>query len=99
MPQRQHYPTNDERYQQSSSLASVNRNTALCGGYIAQLMPRAPDNVANRLYAALYPAVLRQSYQSEQSQCVYQHAKEKEVYQIDNELLDEFKEDLPDSKT
>ena len=47
------------------------------------------------LLSNLYLPVPRQSYQSGQSQYVYQHEEEKEVYQIDSDLAPEVnKEDL-----
>ncbi len=99
MPQRQYYPTSDQRYQQSSSLSGANRETTLCGGQITQSIPRAPDNSTNRPNAALYQPVPRQPYHSGQSQRVYQRAEEKGVYQVDNEVLEELEEDLPDGET
>ena len=46
-----------------------------------------------------YQAIPRQPYQLGQSQRVYQHAEEKGVYQVDNELSAEMDEDFPKSKT
>ncbi|MCJ1348712.1 hypothetical protein MMC31_006945, partial [Peltigera leucophlebia] len=84
MPQRQHYPTNNQRYQKPSSPAGANRHTALRGGQITQSTSCAPGNATNHPQAAPYQAIPRQPYQSGQSQRVYQHVEEKGVYQVDD---------------
>ncbi len=99
MPQRQHYPGNEQRYQQPSSLAGASRDTALRSSQNIQSLPRAPDSAANRPPTALYQPVPRQPYQSGQSQCGYQRSEEKGVYQVDNEAQEELEEDLPDGET
>ena len=53
--------------------------------------PRQPTNN--------YQAVPRQPYQSGQSQCIYQHAEEKGVYQVNDELSAEMDEDFLESET
>lgn len=84
MLQRQHYPINDQWYQQPSLPAVANHDTALHGGQITQSTSRAPGNATNRPQAAPYQVIPRQPYQSGQSQRVYQYAVEKGVYQVDD---------------
>ncbi len=52
-----------------------------------------------RQRAAPYQAIPRQPYQSWQSQHVYQHVEEKEVYQIDDKPSLEVNEDPPENET
>lgn len=99
MPQHQHYPANKQRYQQPLLLSGANCNTALRSCQITQSIQRIFDSATNYLPAALYQSVLCQPYQSRQFQRVYQHAKEKKVYQVDNKAQKELEDDLVDSKT
>lgn len=94
IPQRQYYPTTDQRYQQSLSLSGAKCDTALCGGQVTQLTPCASENATNRPHAAPYQAVLRLPSQTGQSQRAYQDAEEKGVYQVDSDAMEQQLEDF-----
>ena len=79
--------------------AGANCDTALRGGQITQSAERSSDNVTNRPQAASYQSVPRQPYQSGQSLRVYQHAEEKEVYQIDGDPALEIDEKDGDAES
>ena len=80
MSQREQYPANNQRYQQTSSLAGANRNTALCGTQLTQ-SSFPPGNANNRpgRSAPLQDAP-RQLYQSNQPYRGYPKPDEKRVY-------------------
>ena len=96
MPQRQYYPANDQRYQQALSSTGANRDSALRVGQNS-LSPRvnsdAPNNPTNRSASrqpgASYQPAPRQPYQSNPSYRGYQRRDKKEVYQVDDEAIED----------
>ncbi len=95
MPQRQHYPTSDQRYQQALLPTSANRDSALRVGQNNLSPPfnsDAPDNPTNRSAPrqpdVSYQPASRQPYQSNPSYRGYQRRNEKGVCQVDDEEFD-----------
>lgn len=59
IPQHQHYPANEQWYQQPLLLTGANCNTALRSGQITQSILRAVDSAANHPPAAPYQPIPR----------------------------------------
>ena len=105
VPQRQTYP-NDRRQQSMLLPVGAGCDNAPQRAPVTQSTTydtRAASNLPNynppRHPTNNYQAVPRQPYQSGQSQCVYQHAEEKGVYQVDDEPSAEMDKDFPESET
>lgn len=58
-----------------------------------------PNDAVMQLQAASYQPILRQPYQSRQSQRIYHHIHEKEVYQTQNKLSWKVNKNLFQDKT
>lgn len=65
---------------------------------ITQSISCAPNSPRNCPPATSYQPIPCQLYQSGQSQYVYQRAEEKEIYQVDNKVLEELEEELLDGE-
>lgn len=92
MPQRQYYPTRNQRYQQALLPTGANCDSALRVGQNNLSPPvnsDAPDNPTNRSAprqpGASYQPAPRQPYQSNPFYRGYQRHNEKGVYQVDDE--------------
>lgn len=95
MPQRQYYPTSNQRHQQALLLTSANRDSALRVGQNNLSPPvnsDAPNNPTNRSaprqLGTSYQLAPRQPYQSNPSYRGYQRRNKKGAYQVDDEEFD-----------
>ena len=99
MPQRQHYPTSNQWYQQALLPIGANRDFMLRAGQInllSSVNSDAPDNPTNRSApcqpGASYQPAPRQPYQSNLSYHSYQRHNKKGVYQVNDEKFDSYPE-------
>ena len=91
MPQRQQYPTNNQRLQHTPSTlspTSASRDTAPRRTQPNQSTWLNPTDATTRLQATPYLDAPRQRYQSDQPDRGYQQKEEKRVYQFESEATE-----------